>query len=264
LNRPLLLERILVLLKRQIKERIAYRMTLLLSSVSGIAGLLVYGLLGNTAVVSVTTQAYGMSLSSFLVSGVAFSSIITNGPGMFNQYAGSSQIEEVLVTPTGLREYVLSSSVLGILTSVGGAALFFIVSIFLFGLNYSYNLPAMFAVISLGLLSAIGLGFIGLGFQMVYKQTSILSWILFSLAGIAGNMLVPVQILPVALQTISYLTPQYYFFTGVRVALGSEVSSAASLLLFFGIYTIILLGLGLLALDYGVRFIRRNGTHRWV
>jgi ABC-type multidrug transport system permease subunit len=256
-------ERLLVIMKRELKVKASYRTTAVLSGISVIAGLFSYAFLGNTAVLSSTTQSYGMSLAAFLVSGVAFSSIITNGVGLFYQYATPTQIEEVLITPTGIREYALSSAFLTILSGVGTSALLFILSILVLGLDYSYNLPLLGMMIALGVASSIGLGFIGLGFQMVYKQTYFLSWLFYSFGGLIGNMIVPVQILPNILQTLSYLTPQYYFFTGIRVALGSNVASASWILTTFSVYTLILVALGLLVLDRSMKFVRHYGTLRW-
>ncbi len=238
-------------------------MSVLTGVVGTVAGLLVYGLLGNSAVVSVTSTAYGMSLASYLVSGVAFSPIVTNGLGMFAEYTSPGQVEEVMVTPTGFREFVLLSSCLSILIGLGSVALSFGAGIFLFGLSYSYNAPVLVAVVVLGLVSSVGLGFLGLGFQLVYKQTAILSWLLYAFTGLVGNMLVPVEVLPATVRTVSYLTPQYYFFTGVRVALGSDVAPLGSLLALFALYTIILVGVGLVVLNRGLKFVKRNGTHRW-
>jgi ABC-type multidrug transport system permease subunit len=244
--------------------RISYRTSLVLGVASSLSGLLVYGLLGNSASASITSQSYNMSLASYLVSGVAFSSIITNGPAMFSQHASTSELEEVLVTPTSFREFLLSSSALNILTTIGGAPAFLLLSAFLLGLEYSYNLPLLVLVVLLGLLASIGLGFMSLGLRLVYKQASLVSWIFFSLTGLLGNMIVPIQILPSFAQSIAYLTPQYYFFTGIRMALGSEAASAGTVIVLFGTYALALLILGLLILDHGMRFIRLNGTHRWV
>ncbi len=238
-------------------------MTTILGLAGGLSGLLVYGLLGGTAVVSVTSQDYGMGLASFLVSGVAFSSIVTAGPSMFSQYSSPSQLEEVLVTPTGFREFLLTSSFLNIIVSLGSAIVFFALSVSLLGLNYSYNLPVLSTVLLLGVLASIGLGFISLGVQLIYKQTGLVTFLLFSLTGLIGNMVVPVQVLPPVVQVISRLTPQYYFFTGVRVALGSNVSQTGPLLALFAFYSLVLVVAGLVVLDRGLRFIRRNGTHRW-
>jgi ABC-type multidrug transport system permease subunit len=238
-------------------------MTTILGLVSGASGLLVYGLLGGTAVVSVTSQDYGMSLASFLVSGVAFSSIITSGPSMFSQYSSPSQLEEVLVTPTGFREFLLTSSFLNILLGLSSAVFFFVMTVLLLGLNYSYNLLLLSTVILLGIVASIGLGFISLGFQLIYKQTGLVTFLLFSLAGLVGNMVIPVQILPTVVQGISWFTPQYYFFTGLRVALGSNVYPPGPLLALFTVYSLVLVVAGLFALDRGLRFVRRNGTHRW-
>jgi len=147
--------------------------------------------------------------------------------------------------------------------SLGSAILFFVLSVSLLGLNYSYNLPVLSAVLSLGVLASFGLGFISLGVQLVYKQTVLVTFALFSLTGIVGNMVVPIQILPSAVQLVSRLTPQYYFFTGIRVALGSNVSQPGPLLALFALYSLVLLVAGLVVLGRGLKFIRQNGTHRW-
>lgn len=264
MNLQLLIERLLVIVRHDVRIKASYRMSTIVSVISGVSGMLAYGLLGNTAVVSVTSDAYGMSLTSYLVSGIAFSSIVNNGLGMFTEYAGSASIEEVMVTPTSFREYVFLSSILGILVSLGNAALFFMTSTLIFGLTFSYNIPILMLVICLGLLTSIGLGFIGLGFHLVYKQTSILSWLLFTLTGVTGNMIVPVEILPEAVRTLSYATPQYYFFTGIRAALGSDTIPLNTLLAVFSLYSLALLATGFFAFEHGMRFIRRKGTHRWV
>jgi ABC-type multidrug transport system permease subunit len=257
------MSRSLAILKREFKAKIAYRMAIGTSAISLVAGLLAYGLLGNTAVVSVTTSTYKMSLAAFLVSGVAFAPLITNGLGMFSNYTFPTQIEEVMVTPTDFRQYLLLSSMLSILTGIGGAALSFVAGIFLFGLTFAYNVPALAVVILLGVVTSVALGFLGVAFQLVYKQTAIVSWLLYAFTGIAGNMLVPTQVLPGLVQDVSFLTPQYYFFTGIRASLGSDVAPMVSLLTLFGVYSITLVGAGLLALDRALRFLRRTGTHRW-
>jgi ABC-type multidrug transport system permease subunit len=119
-----------------------------------------------------------------------------------------------------------------------------------------------FTVLRMWITRAIGLGFLGLGFQLVYKQTYFLSWLLFSFTSLVGNMIVPVQVLPNFLQAVSYVTPQYYFFTGIRVALGSNVTTEGFILASFAVYSTVLVLLGLLAFHRGLRFIKRNGTHR--
>ena len=258
------LERFRVIVKREMMVRLSYRMALVIAIVSAASGLFSYAFLGNGAVVSATTQTYGMSLGAFLVTGVAFSSIITNGLSMFGEFANPSQLEEVLVTPTDFRTFVLCSSFLSILVSIGTTIILLSMSVLLLGFVFSYNIPLLLAMGFLGVTSAIGLGFLGLGFQLVYKQTYFLSWLLFSFTSLVGNMIVPVQVLPNFLQVVSYVTPQYYFFTGIRVALGSNVAAEGFILALFGVYSTVLLLLGLLVFHRGLGFIKRNGTHRWI
>lgn len=252
-----------VLTKRQIKLRASYRLTTMTSLVSVVAGLLSYGLLGSTAVVSETSSIYGMSLAAYLVSGVAFSPIVISGLGMFNPYMTSATVEDVMVTPIGLRQYLLTSASFTIATTLASAVLSFAAATLLFRLDFSYDVPLLLVVVLLGIVSSIGLGFLGLGFQLLYKQTNVLSWLLITFTGLVGNMIVPVQVLPNVLQSASLLTPQYYFFTGVRIALGSHVAPAWLIVGSLAVYTLFLMGLGLFVLERSLLSIRLNGTHRW-
>ena len=248
---------------RELKVKTSYRLNVVLSGISAFAALLTYAFLGNTALGGATNQDYGMSLVAFLASGVAFGSIMTGGISTFFEYALPSQIEEVMVTPIDFRVFLLFSSLLGIVVSVGSAVLLFSVSILLFGLSYSYNFPLLGANIVLGIASSLGLGLLGLGFQLRYKQSQFLAWLLYTFTGLLGNMIVPVQVLPSFLQIVSYATPQYYFFTGIRAALGGKTGNPTLLLASFTLYTLALVLAGLVALKLGVRSVKRNGTHRW-
>jgi ABC-type multidrug transport system permease subunit len=182
---------------------------------------------------------------------------------MFLSYVSPNSIEELLVTRTGLREYIIAASSFSTLTTLASAIFSFVAAILLFGIQYSYNIPLLSAIVLLGVVTSVGMGFLGLAFNLVYKQTAVLSWFIYTLTGLVGNMLVPVQVLPVAIQALSLVTPQYYFFTGIRVALGSQVSSATNILGVFTVYALILLLLGIVALNGALRSVRRTGTHRW-
>ena len=249
---------------RELKLKTSYRINLILSVIGSFAGLVSFAFLGNTAVASATNGDYGMSLVSFLVSGVAFSPIINGGISMFFQYAVPSQIEEAMVTPIDFTAYLLLSSLLSILASIGMAVLLFTTSVFLFDLSFSYNLPLIAANAALGVVASIGLGFLGLGFQLRYKGSYFLAWMLYTFSSLIGNMVVPVQVLPGILQLISYATPQYYFFTGIRSGLTNSYATSSTLLLgAFALYTIVLVLVGLVALKLGIASIKKNGTHRW-
>ena len=248
---------------REAKIRASYRLTALTSLVSTIMGIVIYGFLGATAVASSTSSTYGMSLGAYLVSGVAFASIMGTSFGMFLSYVSPNSIEELLVTRTGLREYIISASSFSIMTTLASALFSFAAATLLFGIQYSYNIPLFTTIIFLGIVTSVGMGFVGLAFNLVYKQTAVLSWFIYTLTGLVGNMLVPVQVLPGAFQALSLVTPQYYFFTGIRIALGSQVSPATDILEVFTVYALGLLGLGILALNGALRSIRRTGTHRW-
>ena len=253
-----------VILRREALIRASYRLTALTGIVSTVMGIIIYGLLGSTAIASTTSNTYGMSLGSYLISGVAFSPIVASGLGLFLTFLSPNSIEEVLVTRTGLREYLIAASSFTLMTTVASAVISFTMATLVFGIQYSYDIPLLAIIILLGTVTSIGLGYIGLAFNLVFKQTAVLSWLLYTFTGLVGNMLVPVQVLPAAVQALSFVTPQYYFFTGIRVALGSQVAPATDLVGIFTIYSLFLLGLGVLSLNRAMRSVRRTGTLRWV
>jgi len=257
------IDRVWPMMLRELKLKTSYRLNLILGVISSFAGLISYAFLGNTAVASATSADYGMSLVAFLVSGIAFSSIINGGISMFFQYAVASQIEEVMVTPIDFRVYLLLSSLVSILASLGSALLLFTAATFLFGLSFSYNFSLIAANVVLGLTASIGLGFLGLGFQLRYKGSTFLAWILYTFSSLIGNMVVPVQVLPSILRYVSFATPQYYFFTGIRAGLANNNASTSTLLATFALYTLALALIGLFALKQGVASIKKDGTHRW-
>src|SRR5689334_3177947 len=98
MSKFLMIRRFGLLLKRDVTVRASYRTSVIFGAISAVTGLFAYAYLGNTAVASATSQDYGMTLAGFLISGVAFSSIVTNGLSMFFLHAGPAEIEEVLVT----------------------------------------------------------------------------------------------------------------------------------------------------------------------
>ena len=239
-------------------------MTALTGLASTVIGLVAYALLGTSAVSSTTMSSYGMSLGSYLVSGLAFSPILATSFGLLLSYLNPNTTEELFVTPTGLRTYLVCVSSLSIMTTIASAVISFSVATMLLGLGFSYNLPLLAAVIALGVVASLGMGFLGLAFNMVYKQTAVLNWLLYTLTGLAGNMIVPVQVLPPALRSLSLALPQYYFFTGIRVALGSDFAEGSTLVAIFTVYSLVLLASSLFALNRALRTMRITGNHRWI
>ncbi len=264
MNLDVRVDRVWPIMLRELKLKTSYRVNAILGVITSFAGLISYAYLGNTALGSATSSEYGMSLVSFLVSGIAFSSIMNGGISMFFQHAVPSQIEEVMVTPIDFRLYLLVSSLVSILAALGGALLLFTTGTLLFGLSFSYNTSLIAANVALGVTASIGLGFLGLGFQLRYKGSYFLAWMLYTFSSLIGNMVVPVQALPSILRYVSYATPQYYFFTGIRAGLANSNAAGSSTLLgTFALYTLALALIGLFALKQGLASIKKNGTHRW-
>lgn len=245
------------------KLRATYRLNFIIGLISGLSGLLSYALLGASAYGSVTVKTYGMSLGAYLVSGTAFGSIIILGPSLFAQ-SGLARAEEILATPTSFREYIILSSLIGMLITLATSIAYFSVSVLTLGISYNYNVILLTGVVIVGVVCSIGLGLFGLSISLVYKQSSLFSWLILSATGLIGNMIVPVEIFPPFIRNLSYIVPQYYFFTLIRVSLGANGIEAPTLFASFVAWSAALVFAGNLSLSWALRSIRRDGTFLWV
>jgi len=72
------------------------------------------------------------------------------------------------------------------------------------------------------------------------------------------------QIMPAALQAISYIIPQYYFFTSIRLMLtGWTIPMILPYLLILGLMCAVILPLGYGVYAWCLKTARKNGTLSW-
>jgi ABC-2 type transport system permease protein len=152
----------------------------------------------------------------------------------------------------------------GFIWSTGVIAIYLAVGVFAFGVVLSVNIVGTVLVVALGIATFIGFSMIGAGILILTKQGDPVTTVITIATNLFGNVLFPPQVMPQALQVISYFVPQYYFFTTIRQVLtGATLQAILPDLLVLILMCAVILPLGYLVYSWCLRTAKKNGTLSW-
>jgi ABC-type multidrug transport system permease subunit len=138
------------------------------------------------------------------------------------------------------------------------------VGILAFGVVLSVDILGTIIVVALGIGTFIGFSMAGAGILILTKQGDPVTTVITIATSLFGNVLFPPQVMPVQLQVISFFTPQYYFFTTIRLVLtGSPLYAILPDLLVLILLCAIILPVGYLVYSWCLKTARKNGTLSW-
>jgi ABC-type multidrug transport system permease subunit len=257
-------EKIYYFIKRDITSFSTYKTNMTLMVLGALFGALSYAYLGSNASMQSVLEMYHISFKDYLIIGVAFSTYIGQALTLVQATATPWQLEEVLVSPTGLGTFIIGSSAWGFIWSTVVVVIYLAVGSLAFGVVLSVNLVGTILVLGLGIGTLVGFSMIGAGILIVVKQGDPVTWLMGILTSVFGNVLFPPQVMPYPLQVVSYFVPQYYFFTCIRLMMiGRSIQAILPDLLTLALMCAIILPLGYLIYSWCLRTARKNGTLSW-
>jgi ABC-2 type transport system permease protein len=258
------LDKIYFFMKRDILSFSTYKTNIILSVLSALFGALSYAFLGSNAQVQSVLESYHIDFTTYLLIGIAFNTYLSQSLTLVQKTINPWSLEEVLVSPTGLFTFIVGSSMWGFIWSTGVIAIYLAVGVFAFGVALSVNLVGTILVVVLGVGTFIGFSMIGAGILILTKQGDPVTTIITITTNLFGNVLFPPQVMPPALQVISYFVPQYYFFTTIREVLtGSSLQTILPDLLVLTLMCAVILPLGHFIYSWCLRTAKKNGTLSW-
>jgi ABC-2 type transport system permease protein len=173
-------------------------------------------------------------------------------------------LEEVLVSPTGLGTFIIGSSLWSFLWSTLVIVIYLAVGVFAFGVVLSINIIGTIVIVALGIAIFLGFSMIGAGVLILTKQGDPITTAITIATNLFGNVLFPPEIMPTALQVISYFVPQYYFFTAIRqVLIGSTLEAILPNVLVLILMCAIIVPLGYFIYSLCLKTAKKNGTLSW-
>ncbi len=258
------LDKIYYFMKRDILSFSTYKTNILLSVVSALFGALSYAYWGANAQMPSVQQLFGMPVVTYLLIGLAFNTYLSQSLTLVQRTINPWSLEEVLVSPTGLATFIIGSSLWGFIWSTLVIAVYLVVGVVAFGVALSINIAGTVLVVALGIGTFIGFSMAGAGVLILTKQGDPVTTLITLATNLFGNVLFPPQVMPIQLQAISFLVPQYYFFTSIRPMLtGQPVTAILPDLLVLAFMCLIILPLGYLIYAWCLKTARKQGTLSW-
>jgi ABC-2 type transport system permease protein len=258
------LDKIYFFMKRDILSFSTYKTNILLSVLSAFFGALSYAFLGNSAVSQKVADIYHTSFTTYLIIGLAFNTYLSQSLTLVQRTINPWSLEEVLVSPTGLFTFIVGSSLWGFIWSTLVIVIYLGVGILAFGVVLSVNIVGTVLVVVLGIATFTGFSMIGAGILILTKQGDPVTTVITIATNLFGNVLFPPQVMPQALQVVSYFVPQYYFFTTIRQVLtGATVASILPDLAILIAMCLVIVPMGYLIYSRCLRTAKKNGTLSW-
>jgi ABC-2 type transport system permease protein len=258
------LDKIYFFMKRDMRSFSTYKTNIILSVLSALFGALSYAFLGSNAQMQSVINSYHINFTTYLIIGIAFNTYLSQSLTLVQKTINPWSLEEVLVSPTGLVTFIVGSSAWGFIWSTLVIAIYLAVGVFAFGVVLSINIIGTVLVVALGISTFIGFSMIGAGILILTKQGDPITTGITIATNLFGNVLFPPQVMPQALQIISYFVPQYYFFTTIRQVLtGATLLTILPDLLILILMCAVILPLGYLIYSWCLRTAKKNGTLSW-
>ena len=258
------LEKVFYFMKRDMISFSTYKTNMILMILSALFGALSYAFLGSNAQMQSVLEIYHINLTTYLIIGIAFNTYLSQSLTLVQRTINPWSLEEVLVSPTRLATFVLGSSLWGFLWSTGVIVIYLAVGILAFGVVLSVNIIGTLLVVTLGIGTFIGFSMAGAGILILTKQGDPVTTLITIATSLFGNVLFPPQVMPLQLQVIAYFTPQYYFFTTIRLVLtGSSLTTILPEISALILMCAIILPAGYLTYSWCLRTARKNGTLSW-
>jgi ABC-2 type transport system permease protein len=258
------LEKIYYFMKRDIISFSTYKTNIAILILTALFGALSFAYLGSSATSQSVLQMYNMNLTTYLVIGLAFSTYLNQALTLVQKTINPWALEEVLVSPTRLSTFIIGSSLWGFIWSTAVVIVYLAVGVLFFGVSLSINILGTLIVLALGIGTFLGFSMIGAGILILTKQGDPVTALITIATSLFGNVLFPPQIMPAALRAISYVVPQYYFFTCIRLMLtGWTIQMILPDLLILVSMCAIIVPLGYVVYAWCLKTARKNGTLSW-
>ncbi len=251
-------------MKRDMLSFATYKTNMVILVLTSLFGALTFAFLGQSATMQSYLNTYNMDMTTYLLIGLAFSTYLGQSLTLVQKTINPWALEEVLVSPTRLSTFIIGSSLWGFVWSTGVVIVFLAVGVLGFGISLSIDVIGTLIVLALGIGTFLGFSMAGAGILILTKQGDPVTSFITLATSLFGNVLFPPQVMPAALQVISYVLPQYYFFTCIRLMLtGWTVLMILPQLLILTVMFAVTLPVGYAIYSLCLKTARKNGTLSW-
>ena len=261
--------KILAYIKKSFLVQISYKFAFLLRGFSAFAYLLTFYFIDKLFGFQIAShlEPYGVNYFSYVLVGIAFSGLLGTSVGSISNQISEEQtigvFESLLATPTSNIVLIFSMVLWNFVYQFFEFALYVLLGIFLFKLNFSnINTLSVIVIMILSIVSFNSLGLIASGFIIIFKRGEPVSWFVNIAFELLGGVYFPVSVLPNFLQHISNLFPVRYTINAIELAVykGAGLKALLPDIIALIVFSIILLPLGILCIEFALKKAKKDGT----
>jgi ABC-2 type transport system permease protein len=261
--------KIIAFIKRDFLIQISYKMAFILTVIGTIFPILTYFFIGKlmSGHNPEGLEKYGSNYFSFSLIGIAFTTYFTMATQEFSvsmrraQMAGC--LEAILSSQTDSKSVVFMSAIFSFIFNGIMLLFIFVISSLFLGFDFSnINIPSAIVSLLISLMTFICLGIFSGAGTILFKQGEPFGFIFGTLSSLLGGAVFPISVLPVWLQSISYLFPITYSLEALRLSIlkGYTIPMLSSQLIILSAMTLILFPISLEFFKWAVEKGKKEGT----
>jgi len=212
-------------------------------------------------------EEFGVNYFSYVLLSMAFFSYVGVGLGSFSSRIRSEQmqgtLEAILLCPVKISTILFSMALWNLLFATLDMAIYVILGIFLFKINFgNVNILSTLVILFLTITSFSSLGILSASFIMVFKRGNPVGWVINNLGGLIGGVYFPITIMPVWLQFLAKFFPITYAIRAVELSVykGYTVSQLTKEIGFLVLFSLVLLPLSFTSFKFAIKKARQQGT----
>jgi ABC-2 type transport system permease protein len=212
-------------------------------------------------------QEFGVNYFSYVLLSTAFFGYIGVGMGSFAERIQTEQmegtLESIFLTPTRMSTILFSLALWNLVIATIDMAVYVLLGIFLFKINFAnINVTSAAVILLLTIVSFGSLGMLSASFVMVFKRGNPAGWIISSLEGLVGGVYFPVTVLPQWLQIAANFFPITYAIRAFQLSVyrGYSVIQLSREIGILLLFCFALLPLSLIAFRRAIDRARREGS----
>jgi len=211
---------------------------------------------------------YNADYFHFALLGLAFYPFIgisvNSLSAVISEYQHSGTLEVLFVSPTPFFGSLVLSTLWRYCWAFAEMLFYLLAAALVFGASLHWaNIFWAILIVIWVIFANAGLGLVNAAFVLVTKRSSPLARLLGLTTSLLAGVYFPVDVLPPWLRSLSYLLPATYAFESLRLALLQPAATAADIwpyLLALTLFTVVLLPLGFVAFQFGVRWAKTDGS----
>ncbi len=256
-------------MRRDFQTQTSYRLDFILQLFGMVASVSIFYFISQILDVAVSPflEQYETDYFHFALMGIAFYPFIGISSNSLSEavheYQHTGTLEIIFLSPTPFFPLLVMSTLWKYCWATVQTLFYLLIATLIFqaDLNWLYILSA-FGVVLLTVFANLGIGLINAGFVIATKRPSPLARMTQVITNLFSGVYYPVAILPDWLQFVSYLLPATYAFEALRAVMlnGQSLWAVRGQLLPLLLFTFVLLPIGLIALQYAIRWAKVDGS----